>query len=68
MAAVVSTLFGWLKEHRHIASNPALELTKPATAKARERVLNVQADVRRADELRWFWSATDTLTHRSRCC
>lgn len=61
MAAVLSTLFSWLKEHRHIASNPALEVTKPATAKARERVLNVQADVRRADELRWFWAATDTL-------
>jgi integrase len=25
-------------------------------------VLNVKADVRRADELRWFWSATDSLS------
>jgi integrase len=62
IAAVLSKLFGWLMEHRHIASNVALGMYKPSGAKARDRVLNVKADVRRADELRWFWSATETLT------
>jgi integrase len=62
MAAVLSKLFGWLVEHRHVTSNPALGMYKPAPARARDRVLNVKADVRRADELRFLWSATDTLS------
>ena len=56
MAAALSKLFGWLMEHRHISSNPALGMYVPSAARARDRVLNVKADVRRAGELRWFWS------------
>jgi integrase len=57
MAAALSSLFAWAKNRRHISTNPCLDLYKPPAPKARDRVLNVKADVRRADELRWFWSA-----------
>jgi integrase len=62
MAAVLSTLFSWLLEHRHIGANPALGMHKPLAPRARDRVLNTKPDVRRADEVRWFWQATGKLT------
>jgi integrase len=57
MAAALSVFFGWAKKNRHIGLNPALDLHKPKPARARERVLNAKLDVRKADEVRWFWSA-----------
>jgi integrase len=61
MAAALSKLFAWAKDHRHVRINPAVDLYKPDAPKARERVLNVKTDVRLADELRWFWCASDML-------
>jgi integrase len=62
LAAALSKFFSWSKEHRHISTNVASDLYFPASGKARERVLNSKIDVRRADEVRWFWKATDTLS------
>jgi integrase len=62
MAAALSKMFAWAKEHRHVSVNPALDLYKPKQGKARDRVLNAKLDVRRADELRWFWSAVGKLS------
>jgi integrase len=61
MAAALSKLFGWLLEHRHIVSNPAVGMYKPPAPAARQRVLNVKPDVRQADELRWFWVASEQV-------
>jgi integrase len=61
MAAALSKLFGWLLEHRRIASDPAVGMYKPPAPAARQRVLNVKPDVRRADELRWFWLACEQV-------
>jgi integrase len=62
MAAALSKLFAWAKDHRHVSVNPAVDMYKPEAPKARARVLNVKLDVRRADELRWVWSACDSLS------
>jgi integrase len=62
MAAAFSMFFGWAKKNRHISVNPALDLHRPKPSRARERILNSKFDVRRADELRWFWKATDELS------
>jgi integrase len=58
MSAVLSKFFAWAKEQRHLGVNSALDLYRPEQAAARQRVLNARLDVRRADELRWFWAAT----------
>src|SRR5262249_7097575 len=60
LAAALSKFCSWAKEHRHISVNPALDLYMPKPGKARERVLNTKLDVRKGDEVRWFWKATDT--------
>jgi len=61
LAAALSKLFGWLLAHRHIVSNPAVGMYKPPAPAARQRVLNVKPDVRRADETRWFWAASERV-------
>jgi integrase len=61
VAVVLGVFFGWAKRNRHISVNAALDLNRPRPAKARSRVLNTKTDVRRADELRWFWSAAGEL-------
>jgi integrase len=50
----LSTLFGWLVEHRKIANDPTLGMYVPGPPKARERVLS-------SDEIRWFWRACDQV-------
>jgi integrase len=57
MADALGSMFGWLLQHRRIAVDPTVGVWKPPAPAARERVLNCKPDVRRADELRWFWSA-----------
>lgn len=54
LAAVLSSLFKWLKAHRRIKVNPALELEKPIPSRARRRVLNDA-------ELREVWLACNEL-------
>jgi integrase len=54
MSATLSKMFGWLTQHRKIASNPALGLFRPPAAKPRARVLS-------DSEIKRFWKATDTL-------
>jgi integrase len=61
MHAELSRLFGWLVAHRRIPIDPTLGVWHPGAPPARERVLNTKLDVRRADELRWFWAATEKL-------
>jgi hypothetical protein len=61
MAAALSKLFSWAKDKRKVQSNPAADAYKPDAPQTRERVLNVKLDKRRADELRWFWSAAGNL-------
>ncbi|WP_198031221.1 site-specific integrase [Bradyrhizobium sp. th.b2] len=59
MADALSVMFGWLHDHRKITANPTLGSYRPPPPAARKRVLNVKMDVRRADELRWFWAACE---------
>jgi integrase len=61
LAAALSKFFSWAKQARHISVNPALDLYFPPPGKARSRTLNCKLDVRRADEVRWFWSACGDL-------
>jgi integrase len=62
MADALSPLFGSLHAHRRIAVDPSIGIWRPPPAARRDRVLNVKPDVRRADELRWFWSACDAVS------
>jgi integrase len=62
MAAAMSKFFAWAKDERHVSVNPTRDVHKPKAPKPRERVLNVKMDVRRADEVRWLWSAAAKLT------
>ena len=61
MAVVLSGLFRWLVDKRRVKFNPCSGVGRQPTPKARDRVLNVKADVRNADELRWLWSACDEI-------
>lgn len=61
MADALGTMFKWLHRHRKIATNPCIGAYRPPPPAARERVLNVKTDVRNADELRWFWAASDRV-------
>jgi integrase len=61
MADALGGMFGWLLQHRRIVADPTVGVWKPPAPAARERVLNCKPEVRRADELRWFWSACDKL-------
>jgi integrase len=61
MAAALSSLFTWARRERHIKNDPTTSLAKPAAPLPRDRVLNSKPDVRRADELRWFWQACDRV-------
>lgn len=54
LAAVLSSLFKWLKAHRRIKVNPCLELEKPAPSRARHRVLSDA-------EVRELWIACDKI-------
>jgi hypothetical protein len=52
-----------MKEHRHLMrANPWKDTDRPAQAASRDRALNARTDVRRADELRWFWAACGELS------
>jgi integrase len=62
MRDALGSFFGWLLQHRRIVADPALGMWRPASPAPRHRVLNSKPDVRRADELRWFWSATDAVS------
>ena len=48
--SALSGIFAWLQRNRRIEQSPLAGLHRPATPKARERVLS-------ADEIRLFWSA-----------
>jgi integrase len=61
MADVLAALFKWLHRHRWIKVNPYLGTHRPPAPAARDRALNTKADVRNADELRWFWAACDAV-------
>jgi integrase len=60
MARALSAMFDWLRDPRRrmVESNPCIDIWRPPAPPARDRVLNARADVRRGDELRWFWSAS----------
>jgi integrase len=60
MADALGTMFKWLAIHRRVAANPTVGAYRPPPPAARDRVLNVKVDVRNADELRWFWAASDS--------
>jgi integrase len=61
LAAALSSFFSWARAKRHVSADPTIGLDKPAQGKARDRVLNARLDVRRADEVRWFWKACSEL-------
>jgi integrase len=48
--SALSTMFGWLLEHRVIDKDPCDGVARPEPPRARDRVLS-------DDELRWFWGA-----------
>ena len=47
-------MFSWLKRQRRVESNPCAGVHRPAGPEARDRVLT-------ADEIRWFWRASETV-------
>jgi integrase len=57
MADALGGMFGWLLQHRRIVVDPTAGIWKPSLPAPRQRALNCKPDVRRADELRWFWAA-----------
>ncbi|MBR1157196.1 site-specific integrase [Bradyrhizobium sp. JYMT SZCCT0428] len=61
MADALGTMFNWLKKHRRITADPCFGIHRPPPPAARDRVLNVKTDIRGADELRWFWTASDAV-------
>ena len=54
MVRALSKMFAWLVEHRRVSSNPCEGAYCPPAPAARERVLT-------ASEIRWLWSACDTV-------
>ncbi len=64
MADALGSLFKWAMKYRRAAmrANPITDVSRPDPGKSRARVLNVKLDVRRADELRWFWAACDEVS------
>jgi len=54
LLAALSTMFGWLHQHRKIEHNPCSGLHRPEAPPPRERTLT-------NDELRWFWLACDKI-------
>jgi integrase len=62
MADALGSMFKWAKKSKRlIIVNPCLNIDRPGAPAKRSRVLNVRADVRTADELRWFWAGSDAL-------
>ena len=62
MADALGSMFKWAKKSKRlIAVNPCINIDRPGAPPKRSRVLNVKPDVRRADELRWFWVGCDGL-------
>ena len=61
LAAALGTMFKWLDVKRRIAVNPFVGMKRPKPSVKRQRFLNFKADVRKADELRWFWTACDEV-------
>jgi integrase len=61
MAVVLKGMFQWLMDKRRIKTNPCSGLGRLSLPVARDRVLNVKADVRNADELRWLWGGCEKI-------
>lgn len=61
MHSVLSVFCRWLVQRHKIADTPFTGLERPAPPPPRRRILNTKADMRRGDELRWFWTATESL-------
>jgi integrase len=62
MADALGSMFKWAKKSKRlIAVDPCINIDRPGAPPKRSRVLNVKPDVRRADELRWFWAGCDAL-------
>lgn len=62
LSCALSAMFRWLRGKRRIAVDPCAGMERPEGSQRRERVLNAKADVRRADELRWLWSAAGEVS------
>jgi len=64
MADALGSMFRRLMKNRRAAmrANPCTDVPRPDAARSRTRVLNARLDVRRADELRWFWAACDEVS------
>jgi integrase len=61
MSLALSGMFKFLVRHRHVATDPTVGVWRPSAPERRSRVLNFRVDVRRADELRFFWRACDAI-------
>jgi integrase len=61
MVSALSSMFRYLHGKRRVSSNPCLGISRPEAPASRDRVLNIKADVRGADELRWLWAACDAV-------
>jgi len=63
MGDALGSFFRWVRrEHRELLpANPMVDTDRPGQAASRNRVLNFRTNVRRADEMRWFWQATDEM-------
>jgi integrase len=63
LSEALGPLFRWVARHRRGSSpsNPMRDVHRGSPPPPRQRVLNARLEVRRADELRWFWAATEEL-------
>ena len=65
MASALGALFRWTSQHRRhaIQVNPTTGVWRPGPPASRHRTLNTRPEVRRADEARWLWRATEEMGH-----
>ena len=61
MLSALSGMFRYLHGKRRISSNPCAGIERQDGPAARDRVLNTDAGIRHADELRWLWAACDAV-------
>jgi integrase len=61
LAAALGAMFRWLSKKRRISVSPFVGMDRPPPSTKREMVLNFRAEIRKADELRWFWKACEEI-------
>jgi hypothetical protein len=68
LSATLGSLFGWLTKQRQIKINPYSRSIVRRIQRKRVHTLNIDTDVRGADELRWFWTAATAMATLTGTC